>query len=158
MMNYEEARISLGFYADRIDLQCLQYRVAVSLEHKEKKSGQIDAGGNYLIDQATTALRKVQKEATILGILINQSMIAESSQLIRLPKELIKLLEANNRFHAASRKAWEILEKHGLDEPEKRATPKGDELVVAVQRLQESLASQKAKSAESTPDAPPEET
>jgi hypothetical protein len=85
MMDLEEARVSLGFYADLLDSHCSQYRLAVILADKGKNAGPFDSKAIGLIDQATAELRRLRREALILGILIDEALAKEAQQFVQLP-------------------------------------------------------------------------
>ena len=58
MMDLEEARGSLGFYAGVLNSYCSQYRKAVVLADKVRNAGPIKSRAIGLIDQAAAELRR----------------------------------------------------------------------------------------------------
>src|SRR6266702_1771204 len=97
MMDLEEARISLGSYADRLDLGCGLYKLAVDLAAREKTAGLIEQRATGLVDKSIGELRRLQKQAIILCILVDEGMALEADRFVRLPLEYAKLSEAKNR-------------------------------------------------------------
>ena len=75
MMDLEEARISLGSYAARLDLGCGLHKLAVDLAAKEKTGGLIQQRATGLVDKSIGELRRLQKEAVILCILVDEGSL-----------------------------------------------------------------------------------
>src|SRR5712671_3007615 len=97
MMDLEEARISLGSYADRLDLGCGVYKLAVDLAAKEKTAGLNEQRAAGLVDTTIGELRRLQKEATILCILFMEGLVKEADRFIRLPHDYTEVSKAKDR-------------------------------------------------------------
>jgi hypothetical protein len=119
MMDLEEARVSLDFYASLLDLQCKQYSLAVSLMEVEQNAKQPESRATGLRDQAVADLRRTERETLVLSILIDKAIARESKRLVHLPHELVRLLEARNRQTAALNIAVNLLREHDQKEAEK---------------------------------------
>lgn len=150
MMDLEEARVSLGFYANLLDSHCSQYRLAVILVEKGKNAGPFESRAVGLIDQATAELRRLRREALVLGILIDEAVAEEAQQFVQLPLVLSKLLEARSQLAVSSQQAGDLLQEHDHKEAEKNAPPKESDLVVALRALREKLKKEESERIEST--------
>jgi hypothetical protein len=158
MMDLEEARVSLGFYADLLDSHCSQYRLAIILAEKGKNAGPLESRAIGLIDQATAELRRLQREALGLGILIDEAIAKEAQQFVRLPLELSKLLEARSRIAVSLQQAGDLLQEHDRKEAEKNAPPKESDVVVAIRAFREKWKKEESERIEPTSNGRSEES
>jgi hypothetical protein len=157
MMDLQEARISLEFYADSLDLYCRQYGFAVSLTEAEKKTREVEPKATDLIDRAVVELKRVQKEALVLRILIGEAAAKEAESLICLPKELTNLVEAQNRITLVSERVRNLLREHDRKEAEKNAPEKENATVVAIREFLEKRRLESPTRTVSRSDRQPEE-
>ncbi len=139
MMDLEEARISLGFYADQLDLGCGLYKLAVDLAAKEKTAGLIEQRATGLVDKSIGELRRLQKEAIILCILVDEGVAQEAYRFVRLPLEFAKLLEAKNRVTFLSQQVGILLQAHDYREAVKNEPSKENAMVTALRAVIEKL-------------------
>ena len=137
MMDLEEAGNSLGSYADQLDVGCSLHKLAVDLVAKEKAAGLIELRAAGLMDKSIGELRRLQKEAIILCILIDEEIVREANRFVRLPLEYVKLSEAKNRVTSVLEQAGAILQEHDRLEAAKNEPPKEPAIVAAIRRYRE---------------------
>jgi len=125
---------------------------------KEKNAGPIGSRAIGLIDQAAAELRRLRREALVLGILIDEEIAREAQQFVQLPLELSKLFEARSQVAASSQQAGDLLQEHDHKEAEKNAPPKESDLVVALRALREKLKKEESERIESTSNGRSEES
>src|SRR6267154_2113379 len=123
-MDLEQARISLGSYAERLDLGCGLHKLAVDLVAKEKTAGPIERKAAGFMDKSIGELRRLQKEAIILCILVIEGVVKEADRFIRLPHEYAKVSEAKDRVISVLQQAGALLQEYDRREAEKNAPPK----------------------------------
>ncbi len=137
MMDLEEARISLGSYADRLDLGCGLHKLAVDLAAKEKTAGPIEQRAAGFLDKSIGELRGLQKEATILCILVTEGIVEEVHRFVRVPHECTEVSEAKDRVILVLQQADTLLQEHDRREAAKNEPPKESDLAVAMRRFRE---------------------
>src|SRR6267154_5087070 len=119
MMDLEQARISLGSYADRLDLGCGLHKLAVDLVAKEKTAGLTEQRAAGFMDKSISELRRLQKEAIILCILVDEGVIREARRFTHVPLEFAKVWEAKNRVTSGLEQAGAILQERDRREAAK---------------------------------------
>jgi hypothetical protein len=119
MMDLEEARVALDYYAALLDLQCKRYNFAASLVEAEQNANQPESRAVGIRDQAVADLRRAERETLVLSILIEEAIAGETKRLVHRPQELARLLEARNRKTAALDSASNLLREHDQNEAEK---------------------------------------
>lgn len=144
MMDFEEARASLDYYAAALlDLQCRRYHLAVSLMEVDQNAKQPDARGIGRRDQAVADLRRTERETLALSLLIEEAIARESSRIVHLPRELARLFEARNRKTAALNAAGNLLREHDWKTAEKEREEaekdKPNQLALDIQAFRESI-------------------
>jgi hypothetical protein len=137
MMDLEEARISLGSYADQLDLGCGLHKLAVDLAAKEKTAGLIEQRATGVVDKSIGELRRLQKEAVILCILVDEGITREAGRFVRLPLEYAKLWQAKNRVTSVLDQAGAILQEHDRREAVKNEPPMENAIVAAIRKFTE---------------------
>jgi len=138
-MDLEEARISLGSYADELRLRCDLHSLAVDLAKKEKTAGSLQQRARALIDQSVGELRRLEKETIILCILLDEEIAQRADRYVRLPHEFAKVLEAKNRVTPLLQQVGTLLQDHDHREAVKNEPPKEGEVAAAVRRYYESV-------------------
>jgi hypothetical protein len=136
-MDLEEARISLGSYADQLDVRCGLHRLAVGLAGEEKRAGQTEPRAAGLLNQTIAELRRLQNEALVLCILFDEAIVQEAHRFVRFPLELAKVFEAKNRVTSLLQQAGALLQEHDQRESKKNAPPKENEIVDAIRAFME---------------------
>jgi hypothetical protein len=136
-MNLEEARISLGSYADQLDLRCGLHRLAVGLAGNGG-AGQIEPRVTELIEKTISELRRLQKEALILCILLDEEVGREAYRFVRLPLEFATVLEAKSRVTSLSQQVGTLLQEHDHREAVKNVPPNENTVAAAMRRFKES--------------------
>jgi hypothetical protein len=137
MMDFEQARNSLGSYADQLDMGCSLHRLAVDLTAEEKTAGPIQQRATGLLEMTVGELRRLQKEAIILCILVDEGVALEADRLVRLPLEYVKVSEAKNRVTSALEQAGGILQEHDRREAAKNEPPKENAVAAALRGFRE---------------------
>jgi len=82
-------------------------------------------------------LRRLQKEATILCILVTEGIVEEVHRFVRVPHEYTEVSEAKDRVILVLQQADTLLQEHDRREAAKNEPPKESDLAVAMRRFRE---------------------
>jgi hypothetical protein len=119
-------------------LGCRLHKLAVDLAAKEKTAGLIEQRATGLVDKSIGELRRLQKEAIILCILLDEEIAQRAYRYVRLPREFAKVLEAKSRVTPLLQQVGTLLQEHDHREAVKSEPSKKSEMAAAFRRFKES--------------------